>query len=58
MLFRSPLPPDEVGPAWVVTLRKAGQFAIEDDKSCYREDTGSSEDKSEKKKKKKKKDKE
>ena len=52
---RKPLTPDEVGPAWVVALRKAGQFAIEDDKSCYRPDTGDG--KSEKKKKKKKKDK-
>jgi hypothetical protein len=31
-----PLTPEDVGPAWVVALRKAGQFAIEDDKSCYR----------------------
>jgi len=36
----------------VIALRKAGQFAVEDDKSCYRADTG----KTEKKKKKKKKD--
>ena len=47
-----PLTPEDVGPAWVIALRKAGQFAVEDDKSCYRSDTG----KSEKKKKKKKKD--
>jgi hypothetical protein len=47
-----PLTPEDVGPAWVIALRKAGQFAVEDDKSCYRADTG----KSEKKKKKKKKD--
>jgi poly(beta-D-mannuronate) lyase len=53
---RKPLTPEDVGPAWVIALRKAGQFAIEDDKSCYREDTGSAGDKSEKKKKKKKKD--
>jgi poly(beta-D-mannuronate) lyase len=46
------LTPEDVGPAWVIALRKAGQFAVEDDKSCYRSDTG----KSEKKKKKKKKD--
>jgi len=46
------LTPEDVGPAWVIALRKAGQFAVEDDKSCYRADTG----KSEKKKKKKKKD--
>ncbi|NCZ96200.1 hypothetical protein EBZ02_03400 [bacterium] len=55
---KKPLTPEEVGPAWVVALRKAGQFSIEDDKSCYREDTGSADDKAEKKKKKKKKDKE
>ena len=55
---KKPLTPEDVGPAWVIALRKAGQFAIENDKSCYREDTGSSGDKSEKKKKKKKKDKE
>ena len=53
---RKPLTPEDVGPAWIIALRKAGQFAIEDDKSCYREDTGSAGDKSEKKKKKKKKD--
>jgi poly(beta-D-mannuronate) lyase len=47
-----PLTPEDVGPAWVIALRKAGQFAVEDDKSCYRADTG----KIEKKKKKKKKD--
>jgi hypothetical protein len=47
-----PLTPEDVGPAWVIALRKAGQFAVEDDKSCYRADSG----KSEKKKKKKKKD--
>lgn len=51
---RKPLTPEDVGPAWVIALRKAGQFAIEDDKSCYRPDTGS-DDKAEKKKKKKKK---
>lgn len=53
---RKPLTPEDVGPAWIIALRKAGQFAIEDDKSCYREDSGSAGDKSEKKKKKKKKD--
>ncbi|NDI16797.1 MAG: hypothetical protein EBY83_02350, partial [Verrucomicrobia bacterium] len=47
-----PLTPDEVGPAWVIALRKAGQFAVEDDLSCARAPT----DKAEKKKKKKKKD--
>jgi poly(beta-D-mannuronate) lyase len=47
-----PLTPDEVGPAWVIALRKAGQFAVEDDLSCAREPS----DKGEKKKKKKKKD--
>ena len=52
---RQPLTPEDVGPAWVIALRKAGQFAIEDDKSCYRPDTGSADDKAEKKKKKKKK---
>ncbi len=30
------LKPEDVGPEWVVALRKAGQFPIEDDKSCYR----------------------
>ena len=50
-----PLTPEDVGPAWVVALRKAGQFTIEDDKSCYRSDTGGAGDKAEKKKKKKKK---
>ncbi|NCY21544.1 hypothetical protein EBX31_06265 [bacterium] len=53
---RKPLTPEDVGPTWVIALRKAGQFAIEDDKSCYRSDTGSSAEKTEKKKKKKKKD--
>lgn len=53
---RKPLTPEDVGPAWVIALRKAGQFPIEDDKSCYREETGSAGDKSEKKKKKKEKD--
>ena len=45
------LKPEDVGPEWVVALRKAGQFAIEDDKSCYRAEPT----KGEKKKKKKKK---
>jgi poly(beta-D-mannuronate) lyase len=45
------LKPEDVGPEWVVALRKAGQFAIEDDKSCYRAEPA----KGEKKKKKKKK---
>ncbi|NBS15292.1 MAG: hypothetical protein EBT57_10935 [Verrucomicrobia bacterium] len=53
---RKPLTPEDVGPAWIIALRKAGQFAIEDDKTCYRGDTGSAGDKLEKKKKKKKKD--
>jgi hypothetical protein len=48
------LTPEDVGPAWVIALRKAGQFAIEDDKSCFRSKTGSADDKAEKKKKKKK----
>lgn len=52
---RKPLTAEDVGPGWVIALRKAGQFAIEDDKSCYRPDTGSADDKAEKKKKKKKK---
>lgn len=52
---RKPLTAGDVGPAWVIAFRKAGQFAIEDDKSCYRADTGSADDKAEKKKKKKKK---
>ena len=46
-----PLTPEDVGPDWVVALRKSGQFAIEDDKSCYRAEPA----KGEKKKKKKKK---
>jgi poly(beta-D-mannuronate) lyase len=45
------LKPEDVGPEWVVALRNAGQFAIEDDKSCFREEPA----KGEKKKKKKKK---
>jgi poly(beta-D-mannuronate) lyase len=47
-----PLTPNDVGPAWVIALRKAGQFAVEDDLSCARAPA----DKAEKKKKKKKKD--
>jgi poly(beta-D-mannuronate) lyase len=47
-----PLTPEDVGPGWVIALRKAGQFAVEDDLSCARAPT----DKAEKKKKKKKKD--
>jgi len=46
-----PLTPEDVGPAWVIALRKAGHFGIEDDKSCYRDEPA----KGEKKKKKKKK---
>ena len=45
------LKPEDVGPDWVIALRKAGQFAVEDDKSCYRAESA----KGEKKKKKKKK---
>ena len=45
------LKPEDVGPEWVIALRKAGQFAVEDDKSCYRAESA----KGEKKKKKKKK---
>jgi len=48
------LTPEDVGPDWVVALRKAGQFTIEDDKSCFRTETGGADDKAEKKKKKKK----
>ncbi len=44
-----PLTPEDVGPAWIIALRKAGQFAIEDDQSCYRAEIA----KGEKKKKKK-----
>ena len=47
-----PLTAEDVGPAWVIALRKAGQFAVEDDLSCARAPS----DKAEKKKKKKKKD--
>jgi hypothetical protein len=48
------LKPEDVGPEWVIALRKAGQFAIEDDKSCFRSEAGGANDKAEKKKKKKK----
>ena len=47
-----PLTPEDVGPGLVIALRKAGQFAVEDDLSCARAPS----DKAEKKKKKKKKD--
>ena len=47
-----PLTPEDVGPGWVIALRKAVQFAVEDDLSCAR----APKDKAEKKKKKKKKD--
>ncbi len=47
-----PLTPEDVGPAWVIALRKAGQFAIEDDKACFREEASQKEKKQKKKKKK------
>ena len=47
-----PLTPEDVGPAWVIALRKAGQFAIEDDKACFREEAPQKEKKQKKKKKK------
>ena len=56
----------DVGPAWVMALREAKKFPMEDDRSCYPADEGSkdkgakdkgskdgSKDKSEKTKKKK-----
>jgi poly(beta-D-mannuronate) lyase len=49
---RKPLTPEDVGPAWVIALRKAGQFAIEDDKACFREEASQKEKKQKKKKKK------
>jgi hypothetical protein len=46
-----------VGPPWVISLRDAKKFPMEDDRSCYREDDGTKDkaakDKSEKVKKKK-----
>jgi len=47
-----PLTPEDVGPDWVIALRKAGQFAIEDDKACFREEASQKEKKQKKKKKK------
>ena len=51
------LTPQDVGPAWVIALREAKKFPMEDDRSCYPEDVGTkdkgSKDKSEKVKKKK-----
>ena len=44
-----PLTADDVGPDWVIALRAAKQFPMEDDRSCYREGSGD-----EKKKKSKK----
>ena len=32
-----PLKPDDVGPPWVVALRAAGKFEVEDDMSCSRD---------------------
>ena len=32
-----PLKPEEVGPSWVIALRAAAKFAIEDDMSCSRD---------------------
>jgi poly(beta-D-mannuronate) lyase len=31
----------DVGPPWVIALREAGRFAVEDDRSCFREDEDS-----------------
>jgi hypothetical protein len=36
-----PLAASDVGPPWVVALREAGRFAVEDDRSCFREDEDS-----------------
>jgi poly(beta-D-mannuronate) lyase len=56
------LTPQDVGPPWVITLRDAKKFPMEDDRSCYPADEGtkdkgskdkSEKDKSEKDKKKK-----
>jgi poly(beta-D-mannuronate) lyase len=44
-----PLTANDVGPEWVIALRDAKQFPMEDDRSCYRESSGE-----EKKKKNKK----
>jgi hypothetical protein len=49
---RKPLTPEDVGPAWVIALRKAGKFSIEDDKACYRSEKGGADEKAKKKKKK------
>jgi len=49
---RKPLTPEDVGPTWVIDLRKAGKFAIEDDKSCYRSESGGADEKTKKKKRK------
>lgn len=47
---RKPLAPEDVGPTWVMALRKAGKFAIEDDKSCYRSEKSGADAKARKKK--------
>jgi hypothetical protein len=51
------LTPQDVGPPWVISLRDAKKFPMEDDRSCYREEDGTKEkapkDKSDKVKKKK-----
>lgn len=46
------LTPEDVGPPWIIALRKAGQLAIEDDQACYRLSSAEG-DKPKKKKKKK-----
>ena len=51
------LTPQDVGPPWVIALRDAKNFPMEDDRACYPTDEGTkdkgSKDKSEKVKKKK-----
>jgi hypothetical protein len=32
-----PLKPEDVGPSWVIALRTAGKFEVEDDMSCSRD---------------------
>jgi poly(beta-D-mannuronate) lyase len=38
-----PLTASDVGPPWVIALRNAGRFTVEDDRSCFREDEDSDE---------------
>jgi hypothetical protein len=45
-----PLKPEDVGPPWVIALRAAGKFEIEDDMSCSR-DPGAKKAKKQKKQK-------